>query len=525
MVSYPAKICTTPTKRAIVLFTLPYSIVWQHWSREWLPVGGGMVLSRRGSSAGGARIELLPPPVFRSKPTEVRSMNSKMVSLLPKNLNLCRYSLMYIQNFHNTNVIILNGPDQQDNNENATFHGRGMHSSLASTANGQHFQTLVDPNNPASFHYGEMLVPRSQDGGSAAAKSIEQEKNSENENCSANQMSNDITNFNSLEPCTANESYAPTNLRPDHIKCICAALENSANIATLDKFVSNFSGPVLADHPCREALLRAKALVLFHGRKFDEFYKFVESTQFAPEHHNFLQSLWNEAHYIETEMQRGRKLDPVSRYRVRKKNAFPRTIWDGDATSYCFKKNARKILKDFYENQQTPTHQQKQELAKGTKLSVVQVSNWFKNQRQRARQQRREGRRSCSFPDSSSDGAESEGPEDNNTTFDENEMSAHGCRQPKDNDHSSRVNPAAAVYAAAAQMYYGTTMSPAQYHSFYQHSYQQPIHLTMNFAPQFLLNNANSMVQPSDVPPPPIFAENVNALASTVGSGMKYQSL
>ncbi|KAI1723862.1 homeobox domain-containing protein [Ditylenchus destructor] len=423
-----------------------------------------------------------------------------------------------------------------------------MHSSLTSTANGQHFQTLVDPSNPASFHYGEMLVPRSQEGHSASVKSTAQEKNSENENRSANQISNDSTNFNSPEPCTANESYAPTNLRPDHIQCICAALENSANIATLDKFVSNFSAPILSDHPCREALLRAKALVLFHVRKFDEFYKFVESTQFAPEHHNFLQSLWNEAHYIETELQRGRKLDPVSRYRVRKKNAFPRTIWDGDATSYCFKKNARKILKDFYEKQQTPTHQQKQELAKSTKLSVVQVSNWFKNQRQRARQQRREFRRSCSLPDSSSDGAESEGPEDNNTTFDENETPAHGCGQPKDvefvdhqgsstsdlfpqqcggneNDHNSRVNPAAAVYAAAAQMYYGTTMSPAQYHSFYQHSYQQPIHLTMNFAPQFLLNNANSMVHPTEVPPPPIFAENLNTLDSTVGSGMKYQCL
>lgn len=50
------------------------------------------------------------------------------------------------------------------------------------------------------------------------------------------------------------------------------------------------------------------------------------------------------------------------------------------------KKSARAVLKIAYQKHNTPNQQQKQELALKTNLSVVQVSNWFKNQRQRARQ-------------------------------------------------------------------------------------------------------------------------------------------
>jgi len=50
------------------------------------------------------------------------------------------------------------------------------------------------------------------------------------------------------------------------------------------------------------------------------------------------------------------------------------------------KKSARKILKEAFECVKTPNFQQKAELARITQLSVVKVSNWFKNQRQRARQ-------------------------------------------------------------------------------------------------------------------------------------------
>lgn len=43
------------------------------------------------------------------------------------------------------------------------------------------------------------------------------------------------------------------------------------------------------------------------------------------------------AHYVEAEKLRGRPLGAVGKYRVRRKFPLPRTIWDGEETSYCFK--------------------------------------------------------------------------------------------------------------------------------------------------------------------------------------------
>lgn len=44
---------------------------------------------------------------------------------------------------------------------------------------------------------------------------------------------------------------------------------------------------------------------------------------------------------------RGRELGAVGKYRIRRKFPLPRTIWDGEETSYCFK--VRKgILRKIY---------------------------------------------------------------------------------------------------------------------------------------------------------------------------------
>lgn len=40
---------------------------------------------------------------------------------------------------------------------------------------------------------------------------------------------------------------------------------------------------------------------------------------------------------MEAEKLRGRPLGAVGKYRVRRKFPLPRTIWDGEETSYCFK--------------------------------------------------------------------------------------------------------------------------------------------------------------------------------------------
>ena len=75
----------------------------------------------------------------------------------------------------------------------------------------------------------------------------------------------------------------------------------------------------------------------------------------------------------------------VDKYRIRKKFPLPRTIWDGEETIYCFKEKSRLALKDCYRNNRYPTPDEKKALSRQTGLTLTQVSNWFKNRRQRDR--------------------------------------------------------------------------------------------------------------------------------------------
>lgn len=75
----------------------------------------------------------------------------------------------------------------------------------------------------------------------------------------------------------------------------------------------------------------------------------------------------------------------VDKYRLRRKYPLPRTIWDGEETIYCFKEKSRQALKECYKQNRYPTPDEKRALAKKTGLTLTQVSNWFKNRRQRDR--------------------------------------------------------------------------------------------------------------------------------------------
>ena len=75
----------------------------------------------------------------------------------------------------------------------------------------------------------------------------------------------------------------------------------------------------------------------------------------------------------------------VDKYRLRRKFPLPRTIWDGEETVYCFKEKSRNSLKETYKVNRYPTPDEKRTLAKRTGLTMTQVSNWFKNRRQRDR--------------------------------------------------------------------------------------------------------------------------------------------
>ncbi|XP_037316675.2 homeobox protein SIX5 [Pungitius pungitius] len=170
----------------------------------------------------------------------------------------------------------------------------------------------------------------------------------------------------------------------DQVSCLCEALLQAGNVDRLWRFLSTIPPPseLLRGN---ETLLKAQALVAFHRDEFKELYAILESHDFHPSNHGFLQDLYLRARYKEAERSRGRSLGAVDKYRLRKKFPLPKTIWDGEETVYCFKEKSRNALKDCYKSNRYPTPDEKKNLAKVTGLSLTQVSNWFKNRRQRDR--------------------------------------------------------------------------------------------------------------------------------------------
>ncbi|XP_022520660.2 SIX homeobox 9 [Astyanax mexicanus] len=179
----------------------------------------------------------------------------------------------------------------------------------------------------------------------------------------------------------------------DQVACVCEVLLQSGCMDRLASFLrslpsSSSSSSSSSSYPGlqgMESVLKARAAVAFHQGRFTELYALIEGHAFSPLSHALLQQLWLRAHYLEAELQRGRPLGAVGKYRVRRKFPLPRTIWDGEETSYCFKEKSRCVLREWYCRKPYPSPREKRDLAAATGLTATQVSNWFKNRRQRDR--------------------------------------------------------------------------------------------------------------------------------------------
>ncbi|XP_052768847.1 homeobox protein SIX6-like [Mya arenaria] len=174
---------------------------------------------------------------------------------------------------------------------------------------------------------------------------------------------------------------------PQQVAQVCETLEESGDIERLGRFL--WSLPVnpsaLEALNKHESILRARCLVCFHTGNFRDMYHIIESHKFGKASHAKLQAMWLESHYQEAEKLRGRPLGPVDKYRVRKKFPLPRTIWDGEQKTHCFKERTRNLLREWYLQDPYPNPTKKRELAQATGLTPTQVGNWFKNRRQRDR--------------------------------------------------------------------------------------------------------------------------------------------
>lgn len=173
----------------------------------------------------------------------------------------------------------------------------------------------------------------------------------------------------------------------EQVAQVCETLEESGDIERLGRFL--WSLPVnptaLEALNKHESILRARALVSYHTGNFRDLYTILEHHKFGRDSHGKLQAMWLEAHYQEAEKLRGRPLGPVDKYRVRKKYPLPRTIWDGEQKTHCFKERTRNLLREWYLQDPYPNPTKKRELAQATGLTPTQVGNWFKNRRQRDR--------------------------------------------------------------------------------------------------------------------------------------------
>ncbi|XP_061098878.1 homeobox protein SIX4-like [Conger conger] len=168
---------------------------------------------------------------------------------------------------------------------------------------------------------------------------------------------------------------------PEQVSCMSEALQQGGNVDRLASFLCSLPQTNLLRRD--ESLLKAQAAVAFHQSRYQDLYSILEHHSFSPSSHSLLQDMWYRARYIEAEKARGRPLGAVDKYRLRRKYPLPRTIWDGEETVYCFKEKSRNALKDLYKRNKYPSPVEKRNLVKITGLSLMQISNWFKNKRQR----------------------------------------------------------------------------------------------------------------------------------------------
>ena len=151
--------------------------------------------------------------------------------------------------------------------------------------------------------------------------------------------------------------YNAYGLSQEQVACVCDVLQQSGNIDRLARFL--WSLPACEQIQRNESVLKAKALIAFHQGNFQELYRIIESNNFAVESHPKMQQLWLQAHYVEAERLRGKPLGAVGKYRIRRKFPLPRTIWDGEETSYCFKEKSRVLLRQWYTKNPYPSREKR----------------------------------------------------------------------------------------------------------------------------------------------------------------------
>uniref|UniRef100_A0AC34FDZ9 Homeobox domain-containing protein n=1 Tax=Panagrolaimus sp. ES5 TaxID=591445 RepID=A0AC34FDZ9_9BILA len=168
----------------------------------------------------------------------------------------------------------------------------------------------------------------------------------------------------------------------DQVTCICESLYQTKDGKRLISFFSSDS-QLWQRYVTNSSVTIAYLYALFSFGKYQEVCEYIGNGKFNSRYFGELKNLWYEAKYAEDQRKKKKPLGPVEKYRLRKKHPPPSTIWDGHEVIYSFRDCDRQVLKQYYHQNKYPNPTEKKKIAEITGLDVTQISNWFKNRRQR----------------------------------------------------------------------------------------------------------------------------------------------
>lgn len=125
--------------------------------------------------------------------------------------------------------------------------------------------------------------------------------------------------------------------------------------------------------------------VTFAKRNYHETIRIIDAMineKFPRRYHLEVENIWYDCTYALVNLEKSKKLNPVNRYRIRKRNPCPTAKIVG-LRKYKITAMDKCIFEDCYSNNPKPNRRIKEELARKTGQPIETVSNWFKNKRQR----------------------------------------------------------------------------------------------------------------------------------------------
>ncbi|GFR67343.1 sine oculis-like transcription factor [Elysia marginata] len=174
-------------------------------------------------------------------------------------------------------------------------------------------------------------------------------------------------------------------------------LAKERQFTRLRQFVSSFSVDEYAILYGDEKFNRAMIRLLVEESNYVDALCLLKNGRFYEKDESLLQT-WYEIHYKLTELSKGRQLNSLDKYRVRKRQPPPASIWPENKQPRSLRAAdtvVTSVLRSwFHEHLERPypSRDDLAELARQTQLSSQQIRMWFANARRKKLKCQRKGR-------------------------------------------------------------------------------------------------------------------------------------